>query len=338
MTDQTIDTTKLSVSQPTTSPFLPGTQVQFAWDSTCLGLIKTCPRLYQYTILDGWTPKDESIHLRFGIEYHTTLEQYDRARAEGYKHDESINGAIRNLMIRTHDWEVDEDTRAGKYKNRRSILQLTIDYLDHFKDDPAKTVILDNGKPAVELSFRFELDFGPGPFNGHFEGIDGSVYQPYLLCGHLDRVVEFNGQLLVMDRKTTTTTPSEYYFRQYEPNNQMTLYTLAGKMVLHSPIKGVVIDAAQVLIDSPNKFVRGFTYRTPGQLEEWVQDLRIALNTAESYATAGYWPQNDTACNNFGGCRFRDVCSKDPSVRENFLKADFIKLAPEDRWDPLKPR
>jgi hypothetical protein len=35
------------------SPFLPGTHIQFAWNSTCLGLLKTCPRLYQYTVIGG---------------------------------------------------------------------------------------------------------------------------------------------------------------------------------------------------------------------------------------------------------------------------------------------
>ena len=43
----------------------------------------------------------------------------------------------------------------------------------------------------------------------------------------MDRVVSFNDQLFVMDHKTTTTTPSQYYFNQYEPHNQMTLYTMA---------------------------------------------------------------------------------------------------------------
>ena len=60
----------------TTSPFLPGTKIQFAWDSTSLGLIKTCPRLYQYTMIDGWGHRGESIHLKFGIEYHHALEFY----------------------------------------------------------------------------------------------------------------------------------------------------------------------------------------------------------------------------------------------------------------------
>ena len=67
------------------SPFLPGTHIQYAWDSTSLGYLKTCPRLYQYTMIDGWGTTAESIHLRFGIELHKALEDYERSIAAGIR-------------------------------------------------------------------------------------------------------------------------------------------------------------------------------------------------------------------------------------------------------------
>ena len=312
-----------------TSPFIPGTNIQFAWDSTSLGMLKTCPRLYQYTMIDGWASPVESIHLRFGIEYHSALQDYDLHRAQGHDHETSLRLVVRNLLISSADWNPNRDTKAGKYKNRDTLVALVVGYLDHFVDDPAQTYIMENGRPAVELSFRFELDFGPADFGPG---------QPYLLSGHLDRVVEFNGALFVMDHKTTTTTPGQYYFHQYEPNNQMTLYTIGGQVVLNSPIKGVIISAAQILLTEPNRYIRGFTFRTQDQLEEWMTDLRVLLTNNEAYAEAGYWPMNDTACDKFGGCRFREVCSKSPDVREMFLKTDFIKLEEAGRWNPLKSR
>lgn len=329
------------------SPFLPSTKIQFAWDSTCLGYIKQCPRLYQYIILEGWSPKDESVHLRFGSEYHQAIQEYDIERANGVDHQDAINTSIHNLVLRTRDWNVDTGTKAGNYKNRATLLQLTVDYFDHFKDDPAQTFILENGKPAVELSFKFELDWGPNA-GRKYDGtsiIDKSFDveksfpgQPYLLCGHLDRVVTFNDSLFVLDHKTTTTSPSPYFFNQFEPNNQMTLYTLASQIIIDSPVKGVIVEAAQILLDKPNRFVRGFTYRTQDQLDEWVSDLAYTLQMAENYAEIGHWPMNDTACDKYGGCKFREVCSKSPHVRETYLKADFVKLQESERWNPLKPR
>lgn len=318
------------------SPFLPGTKIQYAWDSTSLGYLKTCGRLYQYIMIDGWGSRDESIHLRFGIEYHTALQDYAIARAEGTTHEDAIRHCIRQLHSRVHDWTVDRNSRAGKYKNRETIASLVIDYLDHFAEDPAETFILDDGTPAVELSFRFELDWGPQ------HAADLSSYphnnQPYLLSGHLDRVVNFAEGLYVMDRKTSLSTLSGYYFNQWSPNNQMTLYTLAGKIMLNSPIKGVIIDAAQVMLEKPNNFQRGFTYRTDDQLDEWLVDLRHWLHNAETYATNEYWPMNDTSCDKFGGCKFREVCSKSPQVREQYLDSMFDKLGEDERWNPLRAR
>lgn len=313
---------------PALSPFLPGTNVQFAWDSTSLSYLKTCPRLYQYLMIEGWGTQEESIHLRFGIEYHQALQDYDIAKAQGVGHEEAIRESVRALLERTWGWEVDGDTKAGKYKNRKSILRTVIDYLDYFKDDPAQTLILPDGRPAVELSFRFELDWGPG---------NDPDDQPYILSGHLDRVVNYLDHLYVMDRKTTTITPGAYYFNQFEPNNQMSLYTLASKIILDSPVKGVIIDAAQILVDS-SRFVRGITYRTPDQLEEWTNDLHYWLALAQHYATQDYWPMNDLACDKYGGCRFREICSKSPKIREKFLEAEFTRLPIEERWNPLKPR
>jgi hypothetical protein len=64
---------------PAPSPFIEGTRLQFAWDSTSLGYLKECPRKYYYTMIEGWRGRGESVHLRFGQEYHAALEHYDRA-------------------------------------------------------------------------------------------------------------------------------------------------------------------------------------------------------------------------------------------------------------------
>lgn len=319
------------------SPFLPGTKVQWAWDSTCLGLIKTCPRLYQYTMIDGWASRDESIHLRFGIEYHSSLQEYDIAKAAGASHEDAMRIAISGATTRMEGWTVDRDSKTGKYKNPETLISLVVDYLDHYEDDPAETYIKSDGTAAVELSFRFELDWGPEAGHALGNGPEAGT-QPYLLSGHLDRVINFNDNLFVLDHKTTTTTLSDYYFAQYEPNNQMTLYSLAGHTVLDAPIKGVCISGAQIMLESPNRFVRRFTYRTPDQLDEWLLDLRFHLANAEHYATVEHWPMNDSACDKFGGCKFRGVCSKSPQVREMFLKSDFVKLEEDQKWSPLKSR
>lgn len=312
------------MNDPAPSPFLPNTHIQYAIDSTSLGLMKTCPRLYQYIMIDGWTAATDNIHLRFGIEFHQAVQDYEKERAANIPHDDALHDVIRALLERIFDWDPDpnEAKTSEKNKSKPNLVRSVIWYLEKFKDDPARTHILANGNPAVELSFRFELDFGP---------TDSS---PYLLCGHLDRVVNFNDALFVMDYKTTTTTPSDYFFDRFQPDNQMSLYTFAGTLVLQTPIRGVIINAVQVGMDF-SRFVRGTTYRTKDQLDEWLLDLRIWLQRAAQYAESNYWPMNDTACDKYGGCRFREICQKSPQVREKFLSANFVR---GEKWNPLKVR
>lgn len=344
--------TTIEVSQvETQSPFLEGTKVQFAWDSTALGSLKGCPRLYEYTMIEGWQPKGEGIHLRFGIEYHTALQDYDIYRSIGMTHHEALHDVVKELLIRTKDFNPSEEDygSAAKYKSRQNLVRTVIWYLEKYptEKDPAKTYQLETGKPAVELSFRLELDWGPQSTKGqrHEDGDIRTIYgQPYLLTGHLDRVVDYQGDLYFMDHKTTKSQPGDFYFSQYEPDNQMTLYSIAAKAILHSPVKGGIIDAAQILIDA-SSFVRGFTFRNDDKTEEWLEDLRLLLEQNERYAEADYWPMNDRHCNSYRseatgsiGCPFREVCSRSPRMREMYLNTHFNKLEESARWNPLKPR
>jgi hypothetical protein len=306
-----------------TSPFLEDGKTQYAWDSTSLGWLKTCPRLYQYSMIEGWRSKQPSVHLQFGLWYHSALEAYDHKRAEGLDHDSALNLVVHQVLLDSWPWPFDNAAGPPSVaaKTRENLVRSVIWYLDYFQNDNAQTIRLANGKPAVELSFRMELDWGP------------AAGQPYLLCGHLDRLVTYSEGTYVMDRKTTSATTGSYYFDGFAPDNQMSLYSLTAKIVYRTPVKGVIIDAAQIMVGF-TRFSRGFTHRSDAQLEEWLADTRHWLALAAHYAKTGHWPMNDKSCHHFGGCAFRRVCSKSPEVRNVFLESDFIKQP----WNPLEVR
>jgi len=88
------------VSLPTPSCFLSGSFTQYAWDSTSLGYLKTCPRLYYYHMICGYIAKDESIHLRFGSEYHSAIQDFEIHRASGLQFEDALRETIRLLLIR----------------------------------------------------------------------------------------------------------------------------------------------------------------------------------------------------------------------------------------------
>jgi len=298
--------------------------VQYAWDSTSLKWAQSCLRYYKYKMIDGWQSVLKSHHLLFGGHYATALEHYHKHRANGMSLDEALEEVVHEALINT--WEV-TGTKDGESigrpwdsfdsaKNRETLIRSIIWYIDTFAEDSLSTVILPNGKAAVEYSFTLEIDYGN------------------LLSGHIDRLCEMNGDYYVMDQKTTGSTITSRFFDQFNPDTQMSLYTFAGKAIFELPVKGVIIDGAQIAVGF-TRFERGFTFRTESSLDEWYDDTLFTIQSVQDATRNNHFPMNPTSCNNYSGCEFRKVCSKSPEVREQFLKADFVK---GKRWNPLERR
>jgi len=303
------------------SKTIPG--LQLAWDSTSLGSLKTCPRYYLYNIIMGWQPRQLSPHLKFGQVYHKALETYDHGRSQGLPHDQAQREAVRCALAETWDqgrgrpWCSDHPQ-----KNRLTLVRSVVWYLEEFAEDPLTTVQLANGKPAVELSFRFE------------SGYKAPHGEEYLLCGHLDRLVETpDGNTWILDRKTTGSTLSQDFFDKFTPDNQFTLYAMASSVVYATPVQGLIVDGAQIAVTF-SRFQRGIVARHQAILDEWYEEFGAWVGQAETYAELGKWPMNDKACGNYGGCQYRGICSKPPSTRDLWLKQTFTQRV----WDPLITR
>jgi len=303
-------------------------KLQIAWDSVSLGLLKECARKYYYVIIQGWQPSGFAAHLAFGLAYHKALETYDIDLALGLGRDEALLNAIRFCMsYGTRDEHgkfraYDSMFTREPAKTRDTLLRSVVWYLEQFKNDAAQTLILSDGSPAVELTFKINLDW---------ETPDGN---PFLLCGHLDRVVTLDDAVYFMDRKTTKGQIGSRFWRQFTPNNQMSLYYAATQLVLKEPARGGIIDAVE-LGATYARFGRHIIHRTVAQQAEWLQDTYHWLGVATQYATEEYWPMNDKSCSNYGGCPFQGICSKDPKVRETFLQHEGFH---KRQWNPLESR
>lgn len=301
--------------------------IQFAWDSTSIKLAEECLRKYYYKMIAGWQPETLSVHLRFGQHYATALEHFHKRRALGEDHETALLGVVEEALVDTWDHERDaEDNRIAdtgaawvsdhNSKTRENLIRTIVWYLDQFAEDVTSTIILSDGRPAVEYSFRLPIDNG------------------IIFSGHIDRFVEYAHSPYVQDQKTTGTTITPRYFEGFSPDTQMSMYTFAGKIIYNIPVKGVMIDAAQIAVGF-SRFERGFAFRTEDQLDEWYDNSMYHIENAQRATKENYFPMNRSSCGNYGGCEFRDICSRSPSVREQFLKAKFIQ---GPTWDPMKSR
>lgn len=306
-----------------------GVSYQIAWDSTSLGLFKECPEKYRLSMRQGWESKRTPLPLTFGILYHSSLEHYYKQRAGGQTHAAAAKDTLAHMLEWTGERSAEPPGRfipwdSGDTKrSRETLIRSVLWYLDKFQDDPAETIILQDGSPAVELSFRMELP------------LLAPTGENYLLCGHIDRLVKFADQVWVMDHKTTAGALNERYYAGFTPDNQMSLYSLASQVVYQQPARGVIIDGAQIGVTF-TRFGRGFANRTPDQLQEWLQETMDWIKLAEFFAEHGRWPRNDKSCHHYAGCAFREVCGKDAAVRPAYLSADFTQ--DKANWDPMQPR
>lgn len=302
------------------SRVLPG--LQLAWDSVSTGAAKDCWRKYELSIVRGYQPRHESVHLRFGILLHEAKEEYDSAKAAGFSHDEAVILAVRRAMCATWNRALRRPWDSGdQYKNRYSLVRSIVWYFEEYKDDPIETVRLADGRAAVELSFSFPT------------GDTAGTGEPFYFAGHLDRVGSLNGEIFDCDIKSSQHELNEKWHRQFSPHNQFTGYAFAMQVVYALPAKGVIVDGVQVGVTF-TRFDRRLVYRDSAQIEEWLRGFRYLVRQAEQYARDSFWPMNETACDKYGGCPFRIVCSHSPGARQQWLASDFIRRT----WDPLQAR
>lgn len=329
---------------PVQSPFIPGTNIQFAWDSVSLSTLLECPQRYKLRIIEGWRSKapGTAIALSFGILVHTGVEEYHRAKARGLNHQDAVHHSLKMVMqksehgvtlysrLPTHEdieeqkgeAEDDEDEggslRNAKVRTRYHLWRALVWYFEQYRNDPVEVVQLAEGKPAVEYSFRVGV------------GKTLSDGTEILLAGHLDKLVRFNGSLFVSDVKTTKSI-SRYFFAAFDLSHQMTGYTLGGKLAFEEPVQGVMIDAIALQVGGA-KFSRGFTNRTESQLKEYVDLLGYVGRMAEYYYHNNYYPLNTAACM---FCEFKEVCRQPPELRHGYLNFLFKQ---DEAWNPLKSR
>lgn len=319
--------TSFSVKLPT---------LQLAMDSTSLGAYKNCPRFYYQSIVLGYQPRSESVHLTFGLLVHGCIERYHHKKVQGLDHNDSLDFVVDWMLRQTWNSSLSRPWDSGdQYKNRYTLLRTVVGYLDKYGEhDALETIVLENGKPAVELSFSFDSG-----------ATSSSTGEPFVLCGHLDRMATLNGDAYILDPKTTKSELNARYWSSHNPSNQFGIYLLAGQITYKVPVKGLIVDGIQVLVGE-SRYDRHLITKDKFQLDEyyrstvdWLKRIEESAVEAQSQLDVGAdpaqaYPMNETACTKYNGCDFQSICSRSPGSRKQWLTTGFKQRV----WDPLLRR
>jgi hypothetical protein len=269
-------------------------------------VFKACPRKYLYEVLLAKGKRPDDPNLRFGSLIHQAKAIFETNRARGADHDLALQGAFRFLLSETWDHaRAKPGFVEDPLKNRATLLRTFVWYIDQYRDDACETAALPSGKPAVEVQFEFD------------SGVTGVGGEQVTFVGTIDRVVRFNGALLVSDTKTSSN--ARYLTAQnYTPDGQFSLYVAAASVCFGIEADGILLDGIEVGSNATS-FRREIVPRPREVIEEWLDDARVHLRRLSEAFARNEWPQNDSACGMYGGCRFRGVCGASSAEREGLL-------------------
>ena len=185
--------------------------------------------------------------------------------------------------------------------------------------DPAVPITMPDGRRGIEFSFSEPIDFA------HPETGDPLIY-----VGRFDMLCNYAGGVYGEDDKTTSQLGASWG-RQWDLRSQFTSYCwgaarggieLQGFIVRGISILKTKYDSAQAL-----------TYRPKWMLEEWYEQL-VAGDLPRMLAMweSGKWQKSlAEACNEYGGCGFKQVCMAPPADRKSWLETSFEHRV----WNPV---
>ena len=298
--DETIPTPRLS--------FLP------CVDSSILSAWHACRRKCYLQYFCHWRPKHESVHLIAGGAFAAGVEAARKAfYIDGADRFDAQAIGVATLIQHYGDFEPPFDS-AKTCERMAGALEF---YFDNYRlgSDSAVPMTIGDQK-AIEFSFAIPLDF-TSPLTG----------EPILYTGRADCIAEYAGGVYPVDEKTTSSL-GKSWANQWELRSQFTGYCWSCKKELGITPKGALVRGISIL-KTKYDTQQTVTSRPEWEIERWYDQIHRDLLEMEECYRRGYWDYNlDGACNEYGGCQFRNICKmKDPLT---WLKVDFEQKV----WDP----
>ena len=282
--------------------------------SSHLDLLCTCPRKFQYIVLEELLGNEGSPSLNFGTAWHL------------------IHHLIRQGVPAKVAWEKATETFVNPSKGAKTKEKLLLG-IEHYISRYGKT--LEPISPAAtEQEFTVQLPGISIPIQGHVD-----------MIGWWDANEGRGREKWIVDHKTTSWLAGDWV-QKYSTSNQFKCYYKVGKLE-HADLAGVLVDIFHVTMGvSTPRGMAGKTreqidgchfYRLPLRftdfaIQEWEQFVASKLRDLNNYITHDFFPMHaPTACGAYGSnCVFLNVCSaQDPDIRAT-MKATYEPDSQQD--------
>lgn len=251
------------------------------------------------------------MHLHAGASYAKGLEVARRSFFEQGQSDENAQAlGLQALLEAYGDFQCPADSAksaertAGAYEFYHSQYPMPT--------DKAKPI-----KGGIEFSFVEPIDV-----------LHPETGNPIQYCGRMDQVVQWDNMLLGEDDKTASQLGASWP-RQWDLRSQFTGYVWGAKRAAGLNLNGFLVRGVSIL-KTKYDTLQAITYRPDWQIERWYFQMCRDVERMISQWKEGYWDYNlDHACNEYGGCPFRQVClTAEPG---NVLESLYERR----KWDPI---
>ena len=289
-------------------------------DNSMLSGYKTCPRFFQLRYKMHLTPDRAATPLIFGSSWHSAMDiiwiharEFDQTDLRKY--------AVLKFL---ETWE------AGGLPTELSLED--IEKLGARTPMVAEEMILNYIDQRWKILTECELIACEQPFAVPLPNVTDVWY-----VGRLDKVINYNGQTIVIEHKTTSEYKIDGGFRQtyiegWDMDSQVKGYEYGAG--LYFGAEQVWVDAALVHKKVHDKFrFIPISHQRP-MLNEWIASTVSWVNRVEADVKAGYFPKNENSCvGKYGPCQFTDIC-RSCHVPENISETPFGYKV--EQWSPFE--
>ncbi len=266
-------------------PTLNENQRIFVLDSQKLDSIQSCHFHYRLKHEEHYRRNDVPIYLERGSLIHHMIAVYYSCKMEpnplyDKSHSEIVQYAVdagRELALEMKSLDISELERT---------IEVFLEYTDFWENDglvptfveKVGTTIL-HESPELIIAYEVKIDLG-------------------IQCGK---------SIIPVDHK---------HAQQRRDPNDMSNQFIGYCFYLGS--NNIIINEIgfQKTLKASEKFRRHTLSYSDSQIQEWKQDTIDSVLNYIGLAEQGRYIKNRTSCDKYSGCEFREVCRRDPSIRD----------------------
>ena len=283
-------------------------------DSTILSAFTDCPlKAYREYFLKLGS-KYPSIHLHAGGAFARAVEVIRRSRwEEELAINECMQAGFAAFTIYWGEFEA-PDVGSGANKTYERMWEAVEEYFDEYPldTDPIRPYIFPDGKNGIEFTFGIPL-----PLNHPDTG------DPIVFGGRADLLGYYNNAMAIVDEKTTSQLGASWV-DQWKMRSQFHGYIwaaqLSGIEVSTALVRGISIlktkfGHAQVVLTFSDFMLERWYQAMYNKVAQMIDLYQLTKDNPEIPPESIWTMSFGTACSNYGGCMFTDLCtSEDPTI------------------------